>query len=166
MRLQTYWWWKTLNRANKLCLVHFRACFFVPFLWPTWFCAELHWAVLLVLQKGFFFGFCMFYCPIPISNPETLLVWTRPGLLEINCSSSSVRGMLRLLGVHDRNVTAALSRRSPMCETGASLWRLSVRKKRTDDLLRSIWNLVVQWWVEETWVIPLTMLKWPEREWI
>jgi hypothetical protein len=73
-----------------------------------------------------------------------------PGLLEINCSSSSDRGMVRLLGVHHRNVTAALSRRSPLCESGASLCRLSVRKKRTDDLLPSICNLVVQWWVEET----------------
>ncbi len=46
-----------------------------------------------------------------------------------------------------------------MCESGASLWRLSVRKKRTDDLLLSTRNLVVQWWVEEIRVSPLTMLK-------
>jgi len=118
----------------------------------------------LFCKKFFlFFGSACSTVPHQFQNPETLLVWIRPGLLEINCSSSSVRGMVRLLGVHHRNVTAALSRRSPMCESGASLWRLSVRKTRSDDLLPSIWNLVVQWWVEETWVSPLTMLKWPER---
>jgi hypothetical protein len=73
----TYWWRKTLNTPNKLCLAHFWACLFLPFLQPAWFCAELHWAVLLVLQKGYFiFLFWLFCCPTPISNPETLLVWT------------------------------------------------------------------------------------------
>jgi len=89
-----------------------------------------------------------------------------PGLYEINCSSSSVRGMARLLGMHHRNVTAALSQRSRMCESESSLWRLSVRKKSTDGVLPpSTRNLVVQWWVEATWVSRLTKLKWPEREW-
>jgi hypothetical protein len=73
----TYWWRTTLNTPNKLCLAHFWACLLLPFLQPAWFCAELHWPVLLVLQKGFFiFLFWLFCCPTPISNPETLLVWT------------------------------------------------------------------------------------------
>jgi hypothetical protein len=167
MRLQTYWWCKTLNTANMLCLVHFRACFLCHFCGLHGFVQNCIGQFYVFCKKVFFlFWFCMFYCPTPISNPETLLVWTRPGLREINCSSSSDRAMVRLLGVHHRNVTAALSRMSPKCQSGASLWRLSVGKKRTDDLLPSIWNLVVQWWVEETWVSPLTILKWPEREWI
>ncbi len=168
MRLQTYWWCKTLNRANKLCLVHFRALFFCAIFVAYMVLCRIALGSSTCSAKRFFFFFGSACSTVPhqFSSPETLLVWTRPGLLEINCSSSSVRGMVRLLGVHYRNVTAALSRRSPMCESGASLWKLSVRKKRTDDLLPSIWNLVVQWWVEETWVSPLTMLKWPEREWI
>ncbi len=87
------------------------------------------------------------------------MVLCRIALGSSTCLQSSVRGMARLLGVHYWNVTAALSWRSPMCESGASLWRFSVRKKRTDDLLLSTRNLVVQWWLEETQVSPLTMLK-------
>jgi hypothetical protein len=41
---------------NKLCLVHFLDYFFLPFLHPAWFYAEMYYAVLLdlhVLQAEF-----------------------------------------------------------------------------------------------------------------
>jgi hypothetical protein len=36
-----------------------------------------------------------------------------------------------------------------MSESGATLWKLTVKKKRTDGLLLAMKNLVVKWWIKE-----------------
>jgi hypothetical protein len=36
-----------------------------------------------------------------------------------------------------------------MCENGVALWKLSVRKKKTNNLSLVIRNLVLKWWAKE-----------------
>ncbi len=44
-----------LNIMNGICLAHFWACHFAPFLYHVWLCGKLCIAVLHILQNVFFF---------------------------------------------------------------------------------------------------------------
>jgi hypothetical protein len=37
-----------------------------------------------------------------------------------------------------------------MCDSGALLWSLTMKKKRTNGIPPNIWNLIVNWWVIES----------------
>lgn len=69
-------------------------------------------------------------------------------------SSGSIRKKARLLGVHHRNVSAAILRRKKMNSRERFQWVLSVRKVRVDVLSNATKNAVVKWWISETRMSP------------
>ena len=82
---------------------------------------------------------------------------TRHALLTAAVSTgniSSVRQVAIALDVHPRSIRQALVRRRLMCESGAFLWTLSVRRKRMDGMIAEVKNAVLTWWVSETRVSP------------
>lgn len=69
-------------------------------------------------------------------------------------ASTSKRQKARLLGVHPRNVRAAIQRRSSIESTDQIVWTLSVRKVRKDATSESVKAAVIAWWVAETRASP------------
>jgi hypothetical protein len=65
-------------------------------------------------------------------------------------ASASGRQKARLLGVHPRNVKAAIQRRSSMGSNLQIVWTLSIRKQRKDATSDSVRAAVIAWWVAET----------------
>lgn len=65
-----------------------------------------------------------------------------------------MRKKARLLGVHHRNVSAAILRRKKMDSAERFQWVLSARKVRVDVLSTATKNVVVSWWISETRMSP------------
>lgn len=68
--------------------------------------------------------------------------------------SGSMRKKARLLGVHHRNVSAAISRRCKMDSAEKFHWVLSMRKVRVDVLSTKTKNSVISWWISQTRMSP------------
>ncbi len=70
-------------------------------------------------------------------------------------NSSSRKDITRTRGVHHRNIVVVLSRRKMINDSGLTLWSLFVRKKRIDELLKLLKEVVIDWyWTFETYVSP------------
>jgi hypothetical protein len=63
---------------------------------------------------------------------------------------SSMRTMAKTLGVHVKNITCVVLRRKAIDQSKALLWRLLMRKKRTNGISVQVRNVVLQWWVSKT----------------
>jgi len=63
----------------------------------------------------------------------------------ISAGPSSARGIVQILGVHHRNICANIVRRALMCDSGVPSWTLTLKKKRSDGILLSTRNAIVDW---------------------
>jgi len=59
-----------------------------------------------------------------------------------------------MLGVHHQNVCADIVRQALMCDSGVPLWTLTLKKKRSDGILPSTRNVIVDWWAAKTRISP------------
>jgi hypothetical protein len=73
---------------------------------------------------------------------------------SISARASSTRGIGQMLGVHHWNVCVAIVCRTLMCDSGVPLWTLKLRKKRSDGILPSTKNVIVNWWAVKNRVSP------------
>jgi hypothetical protein len=82
---------------------------------------------------------------------------TKHALLIIAISahnSSSRRDIVRVLGVHHRNIVAILSRWKMIDDSGLALWSLSTRKKRTNRMHELLREAVIDSWTSKARVSP------------
>jgi hypothetical protein len=63
----------------------------------------------------------------------------------ISAGPSFVRGIVQILGVHHRNICANIVRRTLMCDSGVPSWTLTLKNKRSDGILLSTRNAIVDW---------------------
>jgi hypothetical protein len=69
---------------------------------------------------------------------------------SISARTSSTRGIVQMLGVHHRTVYVAIVCRALMCDSGVPLWTLILRNKRSDGIVPSTKNVIVNWWAVKT----------------
>jgi hypothetical protein len=64
--------------------------------------------------------------------------------------SSSMSGIVKVLGLHPRNIANALERCKIASNSGIPLWSLLVRKRKIDDCTIDVKNVAIAWWASET----------------
>ena len=69
-------------------------------------------------------------------------------------SKSSMRELGRVLGIHHRNISHAISKRELVHSRGDFLVVLTFRRKRTDGISEMDREVILRWWVSETRVSP------------
>jgi hypothetical protein len=68
--------------------------------------------------------------------------------------SSSMIGIVRVLGLHPRNIANALERHRIASNSSISLWSLSIRKHKIDGCTIDVKNVAIAWWAFDTHVSP------------
>jgi hypothetical protein len=64
--------------------------------------------------------------------------------------SSLMNGIVRVLGLHPRNIANALERHKIASNLGIPLWSLSVRKCKIDGCTIDVKNVAIAWWASKT----------------
>jgi hypothetical protein len=65
-----------------------------------------------------------------------------------------ISGIVRVLGLHPRNIINALERCKIASNSSIPLWSLSVRKRKIDGCTIDVKNVAIAWWASETLVSP------------
>jgi len=68
--------------------------------------------------------------------------------------SSSMNGIVRVLGLRLRNITNALERHKIANNSSIPLWSLSVKKRKIDGCTIDVKNVAIAWWASKIRVSP------------